>query len=95
MFDLGGILRNIDNQISVNGHSDQVPPEGGEYASNWELSLARAIANVLRSSGYTEDIAALGSADGKYNELPELEENERRILARRVDIVARPMVRTE
>lgn len=97
LFDLGGVLRNIDNQISVNGHSDPAPPEGGQYASNWELSLARAIAvaNVLRSSGYTEDITAHGFADGKYAEFPELDEGQHRILGRRVDIVVRPTVRAE
>jgi chemotaxis protein MotB len=97
LFDLGGVLRNIDNQISVNGHSYPAPPEGGEYASNWELSLARAIAvaNALRSSGYTEDITAHGFADGKYTDLPELDEDQRSIYARRVDIIVRPTVRAE
>jgi len=53
LFDLGGVLRNIDNQISVNGHSDPAPPEGGEYASNWELSSARANAalNIMTEAG--------------------------------------------
>ncbi len=93
LFNLGGVLRNIENRISVNGHSDPVSAGVGEYATNWELSLARAIAvaNALRRAGYTEDIAALGYADSRLFELPSgMDEERRRALARRVDIVIQP-----
>lgn len=95
LFDLGGVLRNISNQIGVNGHSDPAPPaQGGEYTSNWELSLARAaaVANALRRSGYRENIVAFGYSDSRYNQLPKLPDAERRKLARRVDIVIFPTV---
>ena len=97
LFDLGGVLRNIDNQISVNGHSYPAPLEGGEYASNWEFSLARgiAVANAQRSSGYTEDNSVHGFADGKHTDLPELDEDQRSIDARWVDFIVRPTVRAE
>ena len=89
VFALGGVLRNIGNQIVVNGHSDSTPPAGAEYASNWELSIARAaaVANALRRAGYAEDIVAVGFSDSRYSQLPDLPEAERRTLARRVDIV--------
>ncbi len=92
LFNMGGILRNIDNQMVVNGHSDPSPPEGEEYASNWELSVARAIAvaNAMRRAGYTEDIVARGYAHSRYFELPEMDEEKRAALARRVDIVVLP-----
>ena len=94
LFDLGGLLRNVDNELVVNGHSDPVPPSGGRYATNWELSLARsiAVANTLRRSGYTQDIVAHGYADSRFAELPDLPEAERRALARRVDVVVLPTV---
>jgi len=39
---------NIDWMLRVDGHTDTVPiPAGGEYASNWELSQARALSVVL------------------------------------------------
>ncbi|MCH8213857.1 MAG: OmpA family protein [Proteobacteria bacterium] len=92
VFNLGGVLRNIGNQIEINGHTDPVPATGGEYASNWELSLARAaaVANALRRSGYTEDIVALGFADSRFSQLPDLPTDQRHALGRRVDIVVLP-----
>ncbi len=90
VFDLGGMLRNIDNQISVNGHTDPSPMAGSRYSSNWELSLARAtaVANALRWSGYTKEITAHGYSDSRFERLPGwLSEAERFNLARRVDIV--------
>lgn len=94
LFNLGGVLRNIGNQIGVNGHTDPSPPTGNEYASNWELSMARAIAvaNTLRRSGYTEDIISYGYADSYYPQLPDISEDQRRAMGRRVDIVVLPTV---
>jgi len=85
-------LRNIGNQIEINGHTDPVPATGGEYASNWELSVARAaaVANALRRSGYAEDIIALGFADSRFSQLPDLPTDQRNALGRRVDIVVLP-----
>ena len=94
LFNLGGVLRNIGNKIGINGHTDPSSPTGDTYASNWELSMARAaaVANALRRSGYTEDITAFGYASSRYNELPELAQADRLALARRVDIVIFPTV---
>ena len=45
---LATVLAKIDNQIVVEGHTDDVPIKaGGPYATNWELSTARAT-QVLR-----------------------------------------------
>jgi len=94
LFVLGGVLRNVGNQIGVNGHTDPTPPVGGGYNSNWELSMGRAavVANSLRRSGYSEDIIAYGYADSRFGDLPDLPQNERMSLARRVDIVVFPTV---
>lgn len=95
LFVLGGVLRNVGNQIGVNGHTDGAPPpEGSGFPSNWELSLARAVAvaNSLKRSGYTDDILAYGYADSRSGQLPDLPADERRSLARRVDVVIFPTV---
>lgn len=94
IFELGSVLRNVENRLGVNGHSDATPPEGGRYASNWELSLARAIAvaNALRRAGYPEDITAHGFSNTRFEELPNLPPEQRQALARRVDIVILPTV---
>lgn len=91
LFVLGGVLRNVGNQIGVNGYTDSTPP-GGTYASNWELSLARAVtvANALKRSGYGEDIVAYGYADSRLSQLADMPAEQRSSLARRVDIVIFP-----
>ncbi len=35
-------IRDTKNQIHIEGHTDDLPIQGGKYANNWELSLARA-----------------------------------------------------
>lgn len=90
MFLLGGLLRNVSNQIGVNGHSDPDPPNTEAFQSNWQLSLARAVtvANTLKQSGYEDGIIPFGYAAARYGELPaSLTDVERRALGRRVDIV--------
>lgn len=108
LFVLGGVLRNIGNEIGVNGHTGTEPPArigvgdgvGGGYASNWELSTARAasVANALRQSGYLKTITAFGYADGRPAPLlglpgefqGELTVEQRASLDRRIEIIIRP-----
>jgi len=56
LFDLGGVLRHIDNQIGVNGYSEEANVGETIYKSDWELSLARAVAvaNELKRAGYSD-----------------------------------------
>ena len=92
MFALGGVLRNIDNEIGVDGHSSSVSLRNSGYDSNWELStaLAAAIANTLRESGYPRPITAFGYAENK----PLLESgnafNKKNSSKRRIEVIIRP-----
>jgi chemotaxis protein MotB len=60
-------LVSLPNDISIEGHTDNVPISGGMFASNWELSAVRAT-TVLRylvsHDGLPEDrMSATGYAD--------------------------------
>lgn len=96
VFELSGVVRNIENGIILEGHTDRTPPAGARYASNWELSIARAaaVAGVLKRSGVTQDIEAIGFAGSRYDTLPEGDEavGRRDDLANRVDIVILPNI---
>jgi chemotaxis protein MotB len=60
------IPEDIDWVLRIDGHTDKRPITGGLYASNWELSTARAIAvlKYLASKGIPENrLAAAGFAE--------------------------------
>ncbi len=44
---VAGLLRDLSNDVRVEGHTDSIPLDTDAYASNWELSSARAT-EVLR-----------------------------------------------
>ncbi len=92
VFRLGGMLRNIDNEIGVQGFS---APDATIRDGVWEQSLGRAVAvaNALRRSGYTGDIPVYGYGDSRFKMLPEMPEPARRAVAQRVDIVVLPHAR--
>lgn len=90
---LASALNLVGNHIDVFGHTDPVPVSGlSQYASNWELSLARAVsfANAMADAGYPYLIDAYGLAESRYYELPrDLSDSARANFARRVDLVVR------
>jgi chemotaxis protein MotB len=89
VFALSGVLRTLRNVVEVAGHADPNPP-AARYASNWELSLARAaaIAGVLSDLGYDGSIVARGYGHARFEEVDAtLPAVERRARARRVDII--------
>ncbi|MCB9988747.1 MAG: OmpA family protein [Rhodospirillales bacterium] len=90
LYALAGVLSRIKNKIEVVGHTDPRPISGGEYGSNWELSLARAanVAVILKNVGYEKEITVRGMASGRYDDLQGVvDEDERLKISRRVDIV--------
>lgn len=89
LFELGGVLRNIENQIGVAGYSEEDSFDGASYTSDWELSLARSIqvANALKSAGYGAEILSYGYGRSRNVELAGTAPDRRQILSRRIDIV--------
>jgi chemotaxis protein MotB len=91
LYTLGGALSKIKNQIEIVGHADPRAIDSNTgFASNWELSLARAanVAGVLESVGYQKDVIIRGSSSGRYDDLSMIADQERRLdLSRRVDII--------
>lgn len=52
------IVRGLPNKVRVEGHTDDLPPEGTGYADNWSLSTARAV-SVVR---YLSEVAGVQPA---------------------------------
>lgn len=93
LFVLAGVLGTIGNRIDVTGHADPRPLRNSHFASNWQLSIARAVAvaNELRRAGYHREMSPSGFGESAFRELPPTVAQDRRNdVARRVDIVIWP-----
>lgn len=89
---LGDIINSTHNRVEIHGNADPNPVSGKNFPSNWELSLARALAvgNYLRDHGYAYHLSVYGRGDSTYNHLPEgLTAVQRERLSRRIDIIIR------
>lgn len=90
VYELVGAIANLGNQIDVYGHTDEAPEGQQVYASNWTLSLARAIAvaNEFKRVGFGRNVTILGLGDSRFIHLDSnIPEVRRGALARRVDVV--------
>ena len=87
--ELGGVLTGIGNRVQVEGHTDDVPIHTARFASNWELSTARAtnvIAYLLEHA--TVEPKRLSAAGyGEYHPRVPNESDSSRARNRRIDIV--------
>ncbi len=82
--------------IRVEGHTDNVPTDSkGPFPSNWELSLARAMAVVRAMQDAGVDPTVLSAAGyGPYQPIAPNDSPENRSLNRRIEIVLAPGVVT-
>lgn len=82
------IKSKIDNQLEVEGHTDNLPINTARYPSNWDLSTARAsvVLRYLVHRGVSQErLRASGYADQRPVALNDTEDGRRH--NRRVDIV--------
>lgn len=61
-------LKKLPNDVWVEGHTDNVPIHKGRYATNWELSMARAysVIQFLESTGMNpKKLAGIGYGENR------------------------------
>jgi chemotaxis protein MotB len=74
--------------IRVEGHTDDVPLHKGPYKTNWELSVARALAVLKSLQDNHVDPALLSAAGfGEYHPIAPNDSAQNRSLNRRIEIV--------
>ena len=86
---IASTIRNLPNNVRLEGHTDSVPIHTARFRSNWELSAARAIAMMETLSGRYgiagDRFAIAGYADTMPRESNDTAEG--RAHNRRVDVV--------
>jgi chemotaxis protein MotB len=86
---LAEVIRNVPNDIRIEGHSDDTPIHTAEFPSNWELSTARAtqvVRYLIEKHNFSPvKISAMGYAE--YRPLFPNDTPENRAKNRRVDII--------
>lgn len=92
---IGGIIKQetADNEIGIEGHTDNVPIKYSGWKSNWELSTARST-SVLH---YLEDNCGLtpsklsATGYGEYRPVASNDTKQGRQANRRVEIIIKPL----
>lgn len=80
-----------DRTFQVEGHTDNVPIATARFASNWDLSTARALSVVALLVEQGVDPAALSAAGyGEFQPVASNEDRDSRRLNRRIEIVLVP-----
>lgn len=85
---LEGLINDFENDIVIEGHTDNVPIRNGLYPTNWELSTARAV-TVVRHLSEVEDIAPerlSARGYGEYSPIAPNDTPENRASNRRVNV---------
>ena len=86
---IAGVLHTIPNSVRVEGHTDGTPIHTARFASNWELSTARATSVVEffieRSGIAAERLSAAGYAE--FHPVADNGDAAARFRNRRVDII--------
>jgi chemotaxis protein MotB len=86
---LAEYLRTVPNQIRIEGHADNRPIHTSRYASNWELSVARAtrFLTFLQVAGNLSPEQLSAAGYGEYRPVAANDTEDSRRKNRRVDIV--------
>jgi chemotaxis protein MotB len=92
LMEIKGLLRGIDGEFVVSGHTDDLPIRTARFRSNWELSAARA-ASVVHELTQDGTVPAERFRVEGYAETQPIAENttpDGRASNRRVEILIRP-----
>jgi chemotaxis protein MotB len=86
---IAGRLRGIPNTLRIEGHTDDVPIQTSKYASNWDLSTARAthVVDYLITDGHIEPTRLSAAGYSQFHPRVPNDSAANRALNRRTDIV--------
>jgi chemotaxis protein MotB len=89
LHEIAELLKQTDNPVRVEGHTDNIPTNNPLYPTNWELSVARAV-TIVRYLAEEEDVppARLSAAgNAEFKPVTANDSRANRALNRRADII--------
>ncbi|MBI5246815.1 MAG: OmpA family protein [Elusimicrobia bacterium] len=87
---LARVLKEMPNEVIVEGHTDNVRLSNSPYKSNWELSVARSYSVIERLAGEGVEAQRLVAAGyGEHHPAAGNDSSEGRARNRRVEIIIR------
>ncbi len=89
LVDIAEVLNEVDNQIVIEGHTDNVPISTYMFASNWELSTARAVVvtRFLVESSGINPVRISAQGYGEYRPIVLNDTAENKSKNRRVNVL--------
>lgn len=80
------------HQVVISGHTDDVPMNNGEFGSNWELSVMRAVnfMNLVLENEDLDPTTFSAKGFGEYKPLVPNDSTENRAKNRRVEVLILP-----
>jgi len=81
-------------QIVITGHTDNVPMKNGEYKSNWELSVMRAVnfLSIIAENNKIDPMVFSAKGYGEFRPIAPNDTEEGRAKNRRVEVLIQPLV---
>jgi chemotaxis protein MotB len=89
MINLGASFRDLDHNVEVQGHTDNVPISTAQFPSNWELSTQRAtnVVRILQDECGVPPTRLRSTGFGEYQPIGDNGTPEGRQSNRRIDII--------
>ena len=87
---MGRLLTKLkENEILIEGHTDNIPVKSGDYPTNWALSAARAnsVVDYLAANSGIPQEKLISAAYGEYRPIAPNDTSEGRAKNRRIEIV--------
>lgn len=83
------ILNTFDNNVAIEGYTDNVPINNNHFKSNWELAALRAInvVHLFTDEGHIDPHKLSATSYGEYRPITSNDTAEGRSKNRRIDIV--------
>lgn len=86
------LQKNIDIDVLIEGHTDNIPIKTAQYKDNWDLSVARAtsIVRILTDEYYVGPTRVTASGKGEFTPKASNDTPEGRAKNRRTEIILSP-----